>query len=106
VSLVPTPVSTTKQEHEVNFKRRGNRISLYGSSWVPKGPEVSQGNTRQALVGSIQADATEISLELAAQLTQDECTALASRILAPAAAAQEAKIRRAKQREADPAWRL
>ena len=63
----------------MNYKRRGNSISLYRSSWVPKGPQVSHGHTRQRFVGSLQADATEISPELASQLTQDECEALKSR---------------------------
>jgi hypothetical protein len=90
----------------VNFKRRGNRISLYRSSWVPKGPEVSHGHTRQTFIGSIQADATEISPELAAALTLDECEALKRRVLVPAAVAREAAARLARQRDADPAWRL
>ena len=90
----------------MNFKRRGNRVSLYRSIWVPKGPEVPHGYTHQAFVGSISADATSIPTELAARLTPDECNAVEQKILAPAAVAREAACRQMKQRAADPAWRL
>jgi hypothetical protein len=90
----------------MNFKRRGNRISLYRSTWVPKGPDVPHGHTRQYYVGSIPADAIDLPFELAAQLSHEECVALERRILAPARSEREAAVRHSKQREADPAWRL
>ena len=90
----------------MNFKRRGNRISLYRSTWVPKGPGVPHGHTCQSYIGSIQANATALPAELAEKLSPDECAALERRILAPARAEQQATTRRNMQREADPTWRL
>lgn len=90
----------------MNLKRRGNRVSLYRSMWVSKGPGVSHGHTRQTFIGSLKADATEVPPALAAQLTPDECVDLERKLLAPAAAAREEASRLSKQREADPAWRL
>lgn len=90
----------------MNLKRRGNRVSLYRSTWVSKGPGVSHGHTRQTFIGSLSADATEVPLVLSAQLTPAEHVELERKLLAPAIAAREAAGRQLKQREADPAWRL
>lgn len=90
----------------MNFKRRGNRISLYRSTWVPKGPGVPHGHTCQSYIGSIQADAAALPADLAEKLSPDECAALEHRILGPARSEQQAAMRRNMQREADPTWRL
>lgn len=90
----------------MNLKRRGNRVSLYRSTWVSKGPDVSHGHTRQTFIGSLSADATEVSPALSSQLTPAEHVELERKLLAPAIAAREAAGRQLKQREADPAWRL
>jgi hypothetical protein len=90
----------------VNLKRRGNRVSLYRSTWVSKGPDVSHGHTRQTFIGSLSAAATEVPPALVAQLTPTELLELERKLLAPAIAAREAADRQLKQREADPAWRL
>lgn len=104
-SPVPIRVSNLQGAH-MNLKRRGHRVSLYRSIWVPKGPDVPHGYSHQTFVGSIATDATSIPTELAARLTPDECNAVEQKILAPAALAREAACRQFKQREADPAWRL
>lgn len=90
----------------MNFKRRGNRISLYRSTWVPKGPDTPHGYTRQTFIGSIPADATATPPELDELLTHGERYTLERRIIAPANAQQEASARQAKHREVDPLWRL
>lgn len=90
----------------MNFKRRGNRISLYRSIWVPKGPNVTHGHTCQYYVGSICADATALPSELADKLSTDECAALECKVLGPAREAKTAELRRAQAREVDPNWRL
>lgn len=90
----------------MNFKRRGERISLYRSIWVPRGPGVSHGHTRQTFVGSLHSNAASIPPELAELLSPDERALVERRIIAPALAAQEATIQRAQRLEADPIWRL
>jgi len=90
----------------VNFKRRGNCISLYRSVWVPKGPDVPHGYTRQYYVGSIRADATSLPPELSHMLSHDECVLLERKVLRPARYAQEEELQYAKARETDPIWRL
>lgn len=97
---------TTHAGTTMNFKRRGNRISLYRSIWVPKGPDVPHGYASQNYIGSISADATTLDSELAELLSAAERSTLEYRVLAPARAEQEAAVRRSKQREADPAWRM
>ncbi|EHL20636.1 hypothetical protein KYG_22311 [Acidovorax sp. NO-1] len=90
----------------MNFKRRGSRISLYRSIWVPKGPGVTHGHTCQYYVGSICVDATALPSELAVKLSPDECAALERKVLGPAREAKTAELRRAQAREVDPNWRL
>lgn len=90
----------------MNFKRRGNSISLYRSTWVPKGPGVPHGYTCQTYVGTIQADALNLPTNLAERLSPAECAALERRVLGPARLAHEEATRRARLREADPRWRL
>jgi len=90
----------------MNFKRRGNSISLYRSTWVPKGPGVPHGYTCQNYVGTIQADALNLPTDLAKKLSPAECAALERRVLGPARLAHEEATRRARLREADPRWRL
>lgn len=101
-----TCVQPLSKSTHVNFKRRGNRISLYRSTWVPKGPGVPHGYTCQSYVGSILADATTLPPELAGHLSPIEGDALERKVLAPARAEKEASIRLSKAREADPSWRI
>ncbi len=90
----------------MNFKRRGNRISLYKSTWIPKGPDVPHGYTLQTFVGSIAADATELPSGLQLALSPDERRTLERRVIEPARLAKETGIRQARLRAADPGWRL
>lgn len=90
----------------MHFKRRGNRISLYRSRWVPRGPDVPHGYTSQVFVASIAADATTLPSELALLLTAAERVKVERRIITPAVLEKEAATQRALQRELDPLWRL
>lgn len=90
----------------MHFKRRGNRISLYRSHWVPKGPDVPHGYTHQTFVGSIEADATSLPNELALLLTPSECAMVERRIIVPATLSKEAARQQAMQHQVDPLWRL
>ncbi|MDO8905954.1 hypothetical protein [Hydrogenophaga sp.] len=90
----------------MNLKRRGLRISLYRSIWVPRGPGVPHGYTRQNFIGSIAADTTEVSEELERELSPTEIRELDHKVIQPARIAKEAALRQAKLRETDPVWRL
>ncbi len=90
----------------MHFKRRGNRISLYRSHWVPRGPGVTHGYTSQTFVGSIEADATSLPSELAMLLTPSECAKVERHIIAPATLEKEAANQLALQHQVDPLWRL
>lgn len=90
----------------MHFKSRGNRISLYRSHWIPKSDDVPHGYTHQRFVGSIEADAVDISPALRQLLTPDELSQLEQRVLLPAAAAREAAASAAARREQDPVWRI
>lgn len=90
----------------MNFKRRGNRVSLYRSNWIPKGPGVPHGYTRQLFIGSIQADATELPAELQAVLSPNEREELELRVLQPARIVKASALQKARFRETDPVWRL
>lgn len=90
----------------MHFKRRGNRISLYRSHWIPKGPDVPHGYTQQTYVSSIEADATSLPNELSLLLTPTECAMVERRIVVPAKLEKEAAKQRALQHEVDPVWRL
>lgn len=90
----------------MHFKKRGNRISLYRSHWIPKSDDMPHGYTHQRFVGSIEADAVEVSFELRQLLTPDELSQLEQRVLRPAAAARDAAANDAARREQDPVWRI
>lgn len=103
---VPIRVPTSNLGAHMNFKHRGNRVSLYRSTWVPKGPETPHGYARQTYIGSVAENATVLPPNLASQLTQQEVVSLEERILRPAKLRREASVRQAAQRELDPLWRL
>ncbi len=90
----------------MHFKRRGNRISLYRSHWVPKGPDVPHGYTHQTFVGSIESDATSLPTQLALLLTPSECAMVGRRIIGPATLAKETARKQALLHQVDPVWRL
>lgn len=90
----------------MHFKRRGNRISLYRSHWVPKGPNVPHGYTHQTFVGSIEADATSLPTGLSLLLTPSECAMVERRVIVPATLAKEAARQQALLHQVDPVWRL
>lgn len=90
----------------MHFKKRGNRISLYRSHWIPKSDDVPHGYTHQRFVGSIEADAIDVSPRLRQLLTPDELSQLEQRVLQPAAAAREAAAKDAARRDQDPVWRI
>lgn len=90
----------------MHFKKRGNRISIYRSHWIPKSGDVPHGYAQQRFVGSIKADAVDVSPELRQLLTPDELSQLELRVLLPAAAAREAAANAAARREQDPVWRI
>jgi len=90
----------------MHFKTRGNRISLYRSHWIPKSDDVPHGYTHQRFIGSIEADAVDVSPPLRQLLTPDELSQLEQRVLLPAAAAREAAANAAARREQDPVWRI
>lgn len=90
----------------MHFKTRGNRISLYRSHWIPKSDAVPHGYTRQHFVGSIEADAVDVSPALRQLLTPDELLQVEQRVLKPAATAREEAANKAARREQDPVWRI
>lgn len=90
----------------MHFKKRGNRISIYRSHWIPKSGDVPHGYAQQRFVGSIEADAVDVSPELRRLLTPDELSQLEQRVLQPAAAARDAAANDAARRDQDPVWRI
>lgn len=88
------------------IKKRGDRIALYRSTWVCKGPGVPHGYTRQQYVGAMPAQATEIPPALKGKLSEFEFDDLMVKVCEPAREAVAAAEAAAKHREADPVWRL
>jgi hypothetical protein len=91
----------------MHLKRRGNLVSLYRSTWVPKG---SAGNThgfsQQRFVGSLPANSTQLSPELVAKLDDAERAFVDKAVFGPARAAAERLAVEARLRERDPIWRI
>lgn len=91
----------------MHIKKRGARALLYRTLWVAKGAEGNtHGFARQAYIGSLTFDATELLPELEAKLTPAERTCVAQRILEPARQALARARAEAEQRRLDPVWRL
>lgn len=91
----------------MHIKKRGARALLYRTSWVAKGAEGNtHGFARQAYIGSLAFDATELPAGLEAKLTPAECALVARRVLEPAREAQDKARAEAEQRRLDPVWRL
>lgn len=90
----------------MNIKKRGRRVALYRTCWVPKGPTVPHGYARHEYVASLAADAEEISEALRSRLTSDEQALVVQRVCIPANASRQAAAAEAGQKAVDPGWRL
>lgn len=88
------------------IKRRGKRIALYRSTWIPKGPGVPHGYSSQQYLGALPADAMELPEELAARLTKEEREEAELKVCAPERVARQLAQEEAERREQDPTWRL
>lgn len=91
----------------MHLKKRGNLVSLYRSTWVPKG---AAGNThgfsQQRFVGSLPANSTGFPPELAAKLNDEERAFVDKAVFGPARAAAERQAVEVRLRERDPIWRI
>lgn len=88
------------------IKRRGKRIALYRSTWIPKGAGVPHGYSSQQYLGALPADATELPEALGARLTEEELKEVDARVCQPARQARQSEREEAERREHDPTWRL
>lgn len=102
-------ITRHKGTSTMHIKRRGTRAMLYRSRWIPKGANGnSHGYSQQIFVGSISADSggEALSAELMEKLTPEELQFLEEKLFQPARRAAEQRQKAAKEREADPVWRL
>ncbi len=91
----------------MHLKKRGNLVSLYRSTWVPKGTAANtHGFSQQRFVGSLPANSTQLPPELAAKLDDAEKAFVDRAVFGPARAAAERLAVEARLRERDPIWRI
>lgn len=91
----------------MHIKKRGNSVTLYRSSWIPKG---SCGNThgfsQQKFVASLPEDSIAIPAHVLSLLTAVEAEFVEQRVCIPARAAIAEAQSAAARKEADPIWRI
>jgi len=88
------------------IKRRGQRLAVYRSRWVPKGEGVPHGYSVQQYLGSLGADGTEIPAHLQEKLTAQEVAQLEDQVCRPAREKQRLAEEQERKKELDPVWRL
>lgn len=88
------------------IKRRGQRLAVYRSRWVPKGEGVPHGYSVQHYLGSLGADATVIPPNLLEKLSQQEAAQLEYQVCGPAQEKQRLAEEQERKKELDPVWRL
>lgn len=88
------------------IKRRGQRLAVYRSRWIPKGDGVPHGYSAQEYLGSLEADALSIPQSLRERLTAEEVAQLEEKVCRPARDRRRLAEEQERRKELDPVWRL